>query len=383
MPIQQITSTDIANLPTSSVGATQLATGSVEGYLNTQGSAFGFRNRIINGAMVIDQRNAGNSVSSPSGYIVDRWVVESSNSSTTAQQVSDAPPGFAKSLKFTSTTGGTISSGSYCDVTQKIEGYNIYDLNFGLPSASSFTVSFWVKSSITGIFALTLRMDGANIGYFTTYTINNPNTWQYVTVTVPGNTATAFASTTNGIGLSVGFLLGAGSTYISSTANTWTTGGSNGYGQINTATGSNSVFTTTGATWQVTGVQLEKGSVATPFEYRDYGRELQMCQRYYWKTQTTYFPGKANGTTQWYGSICCPVSMRTTPTPSLGAGTSYCFVYNGNTGLASTTGTSFTVSSISDNYIFMQVYHDGFSGLTDNSIVTYRNGGNLAFSAEL
>ena len=276
MPLQQVTYNDISQ-------PLAIAPGAVENYMSAQGSSFGFRNRIINGAMVFDQRNAGGSVSNPNSYIIDRWLVETSNSSTTAQQVTDAPPGFTKSLKFVTTTGTSIVSGSYCDVTQKIEGYNVADFGFGTSSASTFTVSFWVKSSITGVFGITLRMENGPpyTGYFTTYTINNSNTWQYVTITVPGNSATAFGSTTNGIALSLNFMLGAGSTYTASTANTWGAYGVTGYGQLSSATGSNAVFTTTGATWQVTGVQLERGSTASAFEYRDIGRELQMCQRYF------------------------------------------------------------------------------------------------------
>jgi len=371
MPLQQVTYNDISQ-------PLAIAPSAVENYMSAQGSSFGFRNRIINGAMVFDQRNAGGSVSNPNSYIIDRWLVETSNSSTTAQQVTDAPPGFTKSLKFVTTTGTSIVSGSYCDVTQKIEGYNVADFGFGTSSASTFTVSFWVKSSITGVFGITLRMENGPpyAGYFTTYTINNSNTWQYVTITVPGNSATAFGSTTNGIALSLNFMLGAGSTYTASTANTWGAYGVTGYGQLSSATGSNAVFTTTGATWQVTGVQLEKGPTASAFEYRDYTRELQMCQRYFESSadlgssipsgQCSSFANSGSNTTGYIqDQRYYQVQKRATPTITFwdNAGTSGVLTRN-TPGSGSSNGQSGSTQQITTKVF--QIYSSGsanFSGL--------------------
>jgi len=286
MPLQQITSADIASLPSGSVSNTQFATGAVENYMSAQGSSFGFRNRIINGAMTIDQRNGGASISGLSGvFAADRWQTYSTTTSlsATSQQVSDAPANFTNSLKFAVTSGATSGSSERAQISHVIEGYNIADLGWGTSSAKPITLSFWVKSSKTGQLGGSVQNYDNTRSYPFSYTISNSNTWQFVSITVPGDTTGTWYTNNNG-GIQLNFDMGAGSTLLG-TANTWA--GVNYRG----ATGDTSIVATTGATFYVTGVQLEKGSTASAFEYRDYTRELQMCQRYY-ETGFTWSGGR-------------------------------------------------------------------------------------------
>jgi len=251
---------------------------------------YGFKNRLINGAMVIDQRNAGASVSVGNGtpkYPVDRYFCDNSNGATTitysAQQVSDAPSGFSYSLKATTTTSGTTASSDYQYIRQNIEGYNFADFQFGTASAQTFTISFWVKSSLTGTFGGYLGASGNTRFRTFNYTISSANTWEYKTVTITGDTSGTWVGATNGVGLQVAFSLACGTTYQGATGAWGSTLYLGATGQVNlTATAS--------ATWQVTGVQLEKGSTATSFDYRPYGTELALCQRYFqtWGGNSTY-----------------------------------------------------------------------------------------------
>jgi len=251
-------------------------------------NTFGYKNRIINGHMMIDQRNAGaNTTPGQNAYTVDRWRYPASQSSKfTAQQMNSAntsaanyesnstPAGYINSLKLTSSSAYSLGSSDYFGVNQFIEGYNIADLNWGTSSAKTVTLSFWVKSSLTGTFGGGIRTgDSSNYSYPFTYAISSTNTWTYCTVVIPGPTAGTW-NTSNGQGLDVWFSLGTGSTFTG-TANTWAASN-----YVN-ATGSVNVSGTAGATWYITGVQLEVGSKATPFDFRDYNREFYMCQRYY------------------------------------------------------------------------------------------------------
>jgi len=238
---------------------------------------YGFKNRLINSAMVIDQRNAGAAVTT-STYCPDRWRVEnSSDAAFSAQQVSDAPTGFVNSLKWTTTTAdASLAATQYALVRQGIEGYNIADLMWGTASAATITISFWVKSTLTGTFGGVAGNGAFDRSYPFTYTISSANTWEYKTITIAGDTTGTWA-TTNAAGMQLYFGLGTGTTY-SGTAGAWT-----GSGLIS-ATGAVSVIGTLNATWQITGVQLEKGSTATSFDCRPYSAELAMCQRYFEKS---------------------------------------------------------------------------------------------------
>ena len=251
-------------------------TATINSYTPTESNMAG-RNRIINGSMVFDQRNGGASVTVPNDtnfYTADRWqVVESSSCVLSAQQVTDAPPSFQNSLKITVTTAaGSVGASETGLLLQRIEGLNIYDLSFGTASASAVTVSFWVKSSITGTFGGAIKNGSANRSYPFSYTINAANTWEQKTATIPGDTTGTWL-TSNGIGMGVTFDIGSGSSRRG-TADAWAASNLDG------VTGATSIVTTLNATWQITGVQLEAGSVATPFEHRQYGQELALCQRY-------------------------------------------------------------------------------------------------------
>jgi hypothetical protein len=253
----------------------------LDGQFNSA-SSMGFKNRIINGAMVIDQRNAGASVNAPTttGYTLDRWYVNASQSSKlTIQQNAGSvtpPAGFTYYLGATSSSAYSITASDLFYVSQFIEGYNSADLAWGTASASSVTLSFRVYSSLTGTFGGALQNSANARSYPFTYSIPTANTWTTISVTVAGDTSGTWL-TTNGIGIRVFLGLGVGSTY-SGTAGAWAAG------DFRSATGATSVVGTNGATFYITGVQLEKGSTATSFDYRPYGTELALCQRYYQKT---------------------------------------------------------------------------------------------------
>ena len=290
--------------------------------LTAAASPFVLKNRIINGAMVIDQRNAGASVTPTVGvYGLDRWKMGATASSKYSFQQNAGsvtpPAGFTNYLGVTSLSSYSITSTDAFLAFQYIEGYNIADLAWGTANAKTITISFWVRSSLTGTFGGCLGNGNATRSYPFTYTISSANTWEQKTVTIAGDTSGTWLTTTSiGIGLYLGF--GVGSTY-SGTAGAWA--GAEYYG----ATGATSVVGTNGATFYITGVQLEVGTSATPFERRMITTELQLCQRYYVKAVKSAaedrpftLEGPTNGSI-WYPTVnlFSPVSMRSTPTVTL------------------------------------------------------------------
>lgn len=253
-------------------------TATINGMTPTAQSLQGFRNRIINGDMRIDQRNAGASITVSSGstsYPVDRMLcyVETGSSGTfTAQRSTVAPAGFTNSLLLTTATAdSSITTSEGYSLQHRVEGFNVADLGWGAAGAQSVTLSFWVRSSLTGTFAGSITNGSFNRAYVFNFTISAANTYEYKTVTISGDTGGSW-NTSNGTGLIVYFSLGAGAG-LQQTAGAW-----GGFGYA--TSGAVSPISTAGATFNITGVQLEAGSVATPFERRDYGRELMMCQRY-------------------------------------------------------------------------------------------------------
>ena len=279
------------------------------------GGAFSFKNRIINGDMRIDQRNAGASVTLTAGgiYTVDRFLgFEDTDGAMTAQQDTSAPTGFVNSLKLTTTTAdASLSALQFSIVQHRIEGTNVSDLAWGTANAKTVTLSFWVRSSLTGTFGGALLNSAQNRSYPFTYSISVADTWEQKTITVAGDTSGTWLTTT-GIGLNVCFGLGVGST-LSGTAGSWA--GAAYY----SATGATSVIGTLNATWFVTGVQLEVGSVATPFERRPFGTELALCQRYYIKYSgngTRFYGGRTESTSLAIWQCALPVEMRAVPTVS-------------------------------------------------------------------
>jgi hypothetical protein len=240
-----------------------------------------FRNRIINGACVIDQRNAGASVTPANGtYTLDRWkCYQTTASKFSVQQNAGSvtpPAGFTNYLGITSLSAYSVSASDYYTLQQPIEAFNAADLAWGTANAKTVTLSFWVRSSLTGTFGGSIFNAAGDRSYPFTYTVSSANTWTTISVTIAGDTSGSWGTTT-GISLQICFSLGAGSTY-SGTAGAWAST------LYTSATGATSVVGTNGATFYITGVQLEAGTTASPFEYRLYGTELALCQRYYEKS---------------------------------------------------------------------------------------------------
>ena len=285
------------------------------------GNASIMKNRIINGAMVIDQRNAGASITPTAGqYLLDRYYYQASQASKfTMQQNAGSvtpPVGFSNYLGLTVASAVTIAAGDYFELVQRIEGFNTADLGWGTANAKTVTLSFWAYSSLTGTFGGALQNSAANRSYLFSYSIPVANTWTQISVTIAGDTSGTWVGATNGIGMVVEFALGMGSTYTS-TAGSWLSGG------YFAPTGSVNVVSTAGATFYITGVQLEVGSSATGFEYVNYQTSLANCQRYYQtsngqSTPTTHTAGYygapyTNGTDS-YGLCTFKVTMRSSPT---------------------------------------------------------------------
>ena len=317
------------------------------GMLASDSQYTSMKNRIINGAMVIDQRNAGASVTvsdSTKQYTVDRWsAFETTDGVVTAQQVSDAPTGFINSLKITTTTAdSSLSANQRLQFSQDIEGLNVSDLGWGTANAKTITLSFWVKSSLTGTFGGSLANSAADRSYVFTYSIPTASTWTQISVTIAGDTSGTWL-TTNGIGIRVYFGLGVGTDFQGS-AGSWA-------GALYLApSGAVSVIGTLNATWQLSGVQLEKGSTATSFDYRPYTTELQLCQRYlpaFTAISGTNGPLPGNATA--LGTNCVLIFNHPVPARVPGTGVAYSanthFNFSNNDGNSASTAVSFAAGS--------------------------------------
>lgn len=278
------------------------AGGSVAAAFNSNGLFF--RNRIINGDMRIDQRNAGASItlSTTTQYPVDRFASYkgTSGATVTAQQSSTAPTGFVNSIVYTVSTGSSPAAGDINGFWQQIEGTNVSDLAWGSASALPITVSFWVRASVTGTYSFSLNNSAVDRFYVATYTVNSANTWEYKTIAIAGDTSGTWLRTT-GVGIQIVWDLGYGSNF-NGTAGSW------GSSTIRRTSGSVQLVANTGATLYITGVQLETGSVATPFERRPFGTELMLCQRYYEEAGFIVKAASANDSGYWR------VTKRATPT---------------------------------------------------------------------
>ena len=295
-----------------------------QGLLGTYAQYTGFKNRLINSAMVIDQRNAGASVATTTTatptYSIDRWAYQCSVASKfTVQQNAGSvtlPAGFKNYLGATvgASANVTVGAGDYFLLRQPIEGFNTADLGFGAAGASTVTLSFWVRSSLTGTFGGSLENGASDRSYPFTYTISSANTWEQKSVTIAGDTSGTWVGATNSASMLVVFSLGMGSTY-SGTAGAWVAG------NFLSATGAVKLIETNSATFYITGVQLEKGSTATSFDYRPYGTEFMLCQRYYevgGGNLFCYLPTLGSGAyaagTSAYAFPQFTVAKRTTPT---------------------------------------------------------------------
>jgi hypothetical protein len=312
-----VTSTGVAVTGTLSSSGASTLTGAITATagINTP-NTFGFKNRIINGGMVIDQRGSASSAvtvnSVTKAYATDRFCGTGIGSAGvfTLGQVTTAPSNFINSLKATVTTAdASLAATDLYRVMHLMEGLNCADLGWGTANAQTVTLSFWVYSNLTGTFGGSLTNSAANRSYPFAFTISVANTWEQKTVTVAGDTSGTWL-TTNGIGIAINFGLGVGSTY-SGTASAWA--GAEYY----SATGATNVMATLSNTFYITGVQLEKGSTATSFDVRAYSTELAMCQRYYARLQDTLALSGSLGTVSVEGASStygtAPFSMRATP----------------------------------------------------------------------
>ena len=311
----------MADLNVNSIGdASGGTTATVNGLTPTVSNMAG-RNRIINGDMRIDQRNAGASVTPAAStitYTLDRWLQYQTSASRFSVQRnanSVTPPSwFTNYLGITSLSSySSVASDAFLN-SQYIEGFNTADFAWGTANAQAVTISFWVRSSLTGTFSVSVCNYASTRNYIATYTVSAANTWEYKTITIPGDTSGTWLIN-NGIGLQLRFDLGSGSNF-NGTAGSW------GTSNLLRTSGSQSIVGTSGATFYITGVQLEAGSVATPFEHRQYGQELALCQRYYQYHEQNEFLDGYNSTNGYIKStMLLPCEMRTTPTVVFQVGT--------------------------------------------------------------
>ncbi|MCZ2107315.1 MAG: hypothetical protein LC106_08060 [Burkholderiales bacterium] len=289
----------------------------VKGYVDSKVEGSPFRNRIINGDFLVNQRHGGSAITLTSSvYNADRWFHAASQSSKASSQVitSGSALGSKNYLRMKTVSAATLGSGDAFSIIQSIEGFNVQDFNFGTAEATQITLSFWVRASQTGTYSVGFRNDDANRSYVTTYTISSANVWEYKTITINGDTSGTWKND-NTLGLSIYFDFGTGSTYTTSSTNTWLAG------NFVKSTGTTNLITTLNATLDLALVQLEKGSVATSYEYIPISDSLVRCERYYQRCfANTRGYSPPNGI-----DIESPISFRTqmrvVPTATLIAGT--------------------------------------------------------------
>jgi hypothetical protein len=330
--------------------------------------------------MVIDQRNAGALINpiADGNFPLDRWrYFQSATSKLSGGQNAGAvtpPTGYTNYLGFTSLSAYSISSSDYFIVRQYIEGFNVADLAWGTANAQTVTVSFWVRSSLTGTFGGSLQNSAANRSYPFTYTISAANTWELKTITILGDTSGTWL-TTNGVGITLNFGMGVGSTQ-SGTAGSWSGSG------FLSATGATSVVGTSGATFYITGVQLEVGSSATPFERRLYNQELANCQRYYQQfggyTSANWGNCQISGSTTSSATLAFLVTMRTTPALTV-VGTGYTAQDNSlGPATATITLSAYTPFNVALSYTHATLTNNASRRLLFSDTTSF-----LQFSAEL
>jgi hypothetical protein len=351
------------------------------------GQIGGTRNKIINGAMVIDQRNAGSAVTVNNtnlNYGVDRWwgTGRSADGVYTLQRSTTTPPsGFSHFLRATVTTAdASIASTDTYYMGTKIEGFNVSDLGFGSASAKTITISFVVRSSVTGTFSGALLNGAENRSYPFTFAVSSADTWETKSVTIAGDTAGTWA-TDNSAGMLLSFDLGNGTNFRAA-AGSWNASGKYG------VTGAVTLISTLNATFDITGVQLEAGDTATPFEHRSYGQELALCERYYLRQQgSTLYPffctGYLNSATRMFGIFNFPQKMRATPTLETGTVSNYQIL----SVTASPTCTGISLDGQTTNFSAFLVIDAGAGGMTTGQGSIFRGNNTasafVAYSAEL
>ena len=348
--------------------------------VQTTAAKVGMVNRIINGQMVVNQRALG-ATSATGNYVLDRFIVYRSGGAYTAQQSSTAPAGFINSMLMTNTTAASPTTFSFFG--QIIEGLNIADLGFGTANAQTVTVSFWANSSVTGIYSISLTNGNGDRAYPAQYTVNVANTWEYKTITVPGDTSGTWA-TNNTSGFFLRFNLGSPAARTAP-AGAWVAGN---YDGANGSTGATTWANTTSATFFITGVQLEKGSTATSFDYRPYGTELALCQRYYQKFSATasgqvFSSGMMNSTTTGRMFIPFLVPLRTNPTALEQSGTASDYaILHGGTATTCSAVLGFVSATVNGGSFEATIASGGTTG--NGALVrSATSSAYLAFSAEL
>lgn len=295
----------------------------VEGLQLPTAGALSNRSLIINGAMGVDQRNDSSAVTTSGSYVCDRFqIVHSSNGAFSAQQIVEAPDEFKTSLKVTTTTDDSsgLTGSQQLVIRHLVEGLNTIHSAFGKSAAKTLSLSFWVQSSLTGTFGGAVSNSAENRSYVYSYTIDTANTWEYKTIAIPGDTSGTWL-VNNGIGIRVNWSLGTGPD-VSESAGSWYASSQRG------VTGGTSVIDTLNATWQITGVQLEVGSKATPFEHESYSQTLQKCLRYFFKPDCEggakqKMMGISYGTSSYYMPVDFPVPMRVGPSVPTDSGATW------------------------------------------------------------
>ena len=346
------------------------------------GQLGGTRNVVINGGMVLSQRYGTASQSpAPNGYGIDRWRTDKSGTGTwSIQQSTDAPSGFSNSALLTVTSSSTPSGSNYYQFQQRVEGYNIVSFGWGASGAKDVTLSFWVKSSVTGTYGGSLRSAALDYSYVFNYTINSANTWEYKTVNISGPTVSTWNST-NGIGIYLMWSLGEGGSNATSTVGSWVSG------SYHSSTGATNLIATNSATWQITGVQLEASPSGepTPFEHRSYGEELSACMRFYqqWNAVEVMGAGIWYGSGQVLGHFPFKHEMRTAPTITVSSA-AFCKVYYSvGTIQSNDSGSPFDIINSSSARINIGMASSGASPGGQGALIQTESGAAIYVDAEL
>ena len=338
-------------------------------------SGLGHRNKIINGDMRINQRGSGTLTGSGSvQYPVDRWAVYNGTGTVTFAQSTVAPAGFTNSLNATVTATGSYGTTGYTEIRQSIEGFNCQDLAWGTASAKPIMVSFWVRSSVVGAYNVAIQNSGQSRTYVTSFSILVANTWEYKTIQIAGDTTGTWL-VDNGVGLHLWFQLGMGSNY-DTTGNTWVAG------NLGSTSGAIDFAANSGATFYITGVQLEQNYQPTTFEQRPIGVELALCQRYFYQinaaTSQRIALGFQETTTGSEVLLPIPVPMRSVPAPT----------YTG--GLCITDGIAFNqaITALTTVYSYnfpvtLGLTHGAVGSVRTPVLLSFTSAGTVALSAEL